>query len=137
MPTRTEGSLKHQAEAGSLEPLAIFKDIEAQPPLMRPKVARAYRGVEGNWPLTFANAQEGRSGEARLYFNVEPRAIMKMVSGSVSLRKYPQLRRLEVGASVRVRGRIQKVDTFFIELEIRDLVFAKVAVAAHCSPRRL
>ena len=130
MPTRTDSSLKHQAKAGSLVPSAIFKEIEAQPPLMRPQVARAYRGMEGNWPLTFANAQEGRSGEARLYFNVEPHAIMKMVSGSVSLRKYPQLRRLEVGAAVRVRGRIQKVDTFFIELDIQNLVFTKSAVAA-------
>ncbi|MDP3723181.1 MAG: hypothetical protein Q8R91_06785 [Candidatus Omnitrophota bacterium] len=109
---------------------AIFKEIKAQPPLMRQQAARAYCGMEGDWPLTFANAQEGRPGEAHLYFNIEPYS-MRMIRGNVSLRKYPKLRRLEVGASVRVRGNIQKVDTFFIELDIRDLVFAKAAEAAH------
>lgn len=126
MPTRTNSSaksLKHQTRVSALEPSAIFKEIEAQPPLMRPQAARAYRGMEGDWPLTFANAQEGRSGEAHLYFNFEPHA-MRMISGIVSLRKYPQLRQLEVGTPVRVRGRIQKVDAFFIELDIRDLVFS-------------
>lgn len=110
---------------------AIFKEIKAQPPLMRPQAARAYQGMEGDWPLTFANAEEGRSGEARLYFTVEPDAVMKMVSGNVSLRKYPQLRRLQVGSPVRVRGTIQTVDTFFINLDIQDLAFAKAAEAAH------
>ena len=135
MPTRTNSLLKHQTKVGALEPSAIFKAIEAQPPLMRPQAARAYRGMESDWPLTFANAQARRSGEARLYFNFEPHAIMKMVSGSVSLRKYPQLRQLQVGTPIRVRGRIQKVDTFFIELEIRDLVFAKAAEAVQCPPQ--
>ena len=123
MPTQTNSSPKRRTKAGSLEPSAIFKEIEAQPPLMRPQAARAYQGMESDWPLTFANAQEGRSGEAHLYFNFEPHA-MRMVRGNASLRKYPQLRRLQVGAPVRVRGRIKKVDTFFIELDIQDLVFA-------------
>ena len=131
MPTQTNSSPKRQTKARSLELSAIFKEIEAQPPLMRPQAARAYCGMEGDWPLTFANAQEGRSGEAHLYFNVEPDAVMKMVSGNVSLRKYPQLRRHQVGSPVRVRGKIQKVDAFFINLEIRDLVFAKAAKATH------
>ena len=131
MPIRTSRSPKHQTKVTVLEPSAIFKEIETQPPLMRPQAARAYRGMESDWPLTFANAQARPSGEARLYFNFEPHAIMKMVSGSVSLRKYPQLRQLQVGTPIRVRGRIQKVDAFFIELEIRDLVFAKAAEAAH------
>ena len=130
MPTQTNSLPTRRTKAGSLEPSAIFKEIEAQPPLMRPQAARAYQGMEGDWPLTFANAQEGRSGEAHLYFNFEPHA-MRMVRGNVSLRRYPQLRRLQVGAPVRVRGRIQKVDAFFINLEIRDLVFATAAAAAH------
>ncbi len=134
MPTRTNSSPKRQAKTGSLEPSEIFKEIETQPPLMRPQAARAYCGLEGDWPLTFANAQEGRSGEAHLYFNFEPHD-MRVIRGNVSLRKYPQLRQLHVGAPVRVRGKIQKVDAFFINLEIRDLVFAKVAEAAHCPPR--
>lgn len=135
MPTQTDSSAKRQAKTGSLEPSAIFKKIEAQPPLMRPQAARAYQGMEGDWPLTFANAQEGRSGEAHLYFKFEPHG-MRMIRGNVSLRKYPQLRQLHVGTPVRVRGRIQRVDAFFINLEIRDLVFAKTAEAAHCPPRQ-
>ena len=107
MPTRTNSSPKRQTKARSLEPSAIFKEIEAQPPLMRQQAARAYCGMEGDWPLTFANAQEGRPGEAHLYFNVEPYSL-RMIRGNVSLRKYPQLRQLHVGAPVRVRGRIQK-----------------------------
>lgn len=130
MPTQTNSSPKRQAKAGSLEPSAIFREIEAQPPLMRSQAARAYQGMEGDWPLTFANAQEGRSGEAHLYFNFEPHAL-RMIRGNVSLRKYPQLRQLHVGTPVRVRGRIQKIDAFFINLEIQDLVFAKAAEAAH------
>ena len=130
MPTQTDSSPKRQTKTRSLEPSAIFKEIEAQPPLMRSRAARAYQGMEGDWPLTFANAQEERSGEAHLYFNFEPHGL-RMIRGNVSLRKYPQLRQLHVGTPVRVRGKIQKVDTFFIELEIRDLVFAKVAAAVH------
>jgi len=114
-----------------MEPSVIFAEIEAQPPLMRQQAARAYCGIESDWLLTFANAKEGRPGEAHLYFNVEPHAIMKMVSGTVSLRKYPQLRQLQVGAPVRVRGKIQKVDPFFINLEIQDLVLPQAAEAAH------
>lgn len=130
MPTQTNSSPKRKTKVRSLELSGIFKEIEAQPPLMRPQAARAYQGMEGDWPLTFANAQEGRSGEAHLYFNFEPHGL-RMIRGNVSLRKYPQLRQLHVGAPVRVRGKIQKVDTFFIELEIQDLVFAKAAEAAH------
>lgn len=130
MPIQTNGSRKRHAKVRSPEPSAIFKEIDAQPPLMRPQAARTYCGLEGDWPLTFANAQEGRSGEAHLYFNFEPHGL-RMIRGNVSLRKYPQLRHLHVGTPVRVRGRIQKVDTFFINLEIRDLVFAKAAEAAH------
>ena len=130
MPTQTNSSRKHQAGIPSPKPSAIFKEIDAQPPLMRPQTARAYCGLEGDWPLTFADAQEGHSGEAHLYFNFEPHNI-RMIRGNVSLRKYPQLRQLQVGEPVRVRGRIQKVDAFFINLEIRDLVFAKAAEAAH------
>ncbi|MBI3321086.1 MAG: hypothetical protein HYZ91_02325 [Candidatus Omnitrophica bacterium] len=114
------------AKRKRLNPTAIFDEVQAQPPLMRPQAARAYQGMEGDWSLTFANAQEGRSGEAHLYFNFEPHG-MKLIRGNVPLRKYPQLRQLQVGAPVRVHGRIQKVDTFFINLEIRDLVFAKTA----------
>ena len=127
MPTKPH---RVAATHKSLDPSAIFSEIEAQPPLMRPQAARAYQGMEGNWPLTFPNAQEGRSGQAHLYFNFEPHA-MRLIRGTASLRKYPQLKQLQVGAPVRVRGRIQKVDAFFISLDIRDLAFAKAAEAAH------
>ena len=136
MPTQTDRSPKRQTKTRSLEPSAIFKEIEAQPPLMRSRAARAYQGMESDWSLIFANAQEGRSGDARLYFNCEPRRMMGMISGNASLRKYPQLRRLQAGTPVRVRGTIQKVDACFIELEIRDLVFAMASEAAHCPPRQ-
>lgn len=116
-------------EVKTFESGEIFAAIEAQPPLMRPQAACAYRGLEGDWPLTFANAQEGRSGEVRLYFNIEPHSI-KLVSGNVSLRKYPQLRQLQVGTPIRVHGTIRNIDALFIKLDIRNLVFAKAAEAA-------
>ena len=111
-----------EAKARVLEPSVIFKEIEEQPPLMRPNAARAYRGMEADWVLKFANAKPERSDKVSVYFNVEPHDI-RMVTGSVSLRKYPELEKLPVGAPVRVCGRIQKADTLFIELEIRDMKF--------------
>ena len=130
MPTRADSSLKAEPKTGSRGLSTIIEEIQAQPPLMRPQAARAYHGIEGEWVLTFANAQEGPSGQARLYFTAEPHA-MKMINGRVSLRKYPQLRQLQVGAPVRVRGTIRRIEPLFIELDIRDLVFAKPAEAIH------
>lgn len=117
-----------QTNAQSI-PAQIFWEIEAQPPLMRPQVARAYRGMDVDWPLTFANAKAGRTGEASVYFHYESHRL-SLVTGDVLLRKYPQLKQLRIGAPVQVRGRIRTADTLFIELDIRDLVFAKAAKAA-------
>ena len=129
MPTRANGSLKPRTVSAP-EPSAIFKAIKAQPPLLRSRVSRSYCGMEADWALTFADAHEGHPGEALVYFSAEPLG-MRLVRGSVTLRKYPQLRRLHAGAPVRVRGRIQKADAFSLELEIRDLVFARAVEAAH------
>jgi hypothetical protein len=122
MPTRTAN------QKTPVQLADVFENIKTQPPLMRERVARSYHGAEGEWPLTFANAKQIRAGRAELYFNVEPHAIY-LVSGAVSLRKYPQLRQLQVGAPVRVRGRIQEADTLMIRLDIEGLVFAEAAEA--------
>ena len=102
-------------------PSQIFADIEAQPPLMRPQTARAYRGMAVDWSLTFANAKADRAGEVSVYFHSESHRL-SMVTGKVSLRRYPQLKQLRIGTLVHVRGKIREADTLFIELELTDLL---------------
>lgn len=107
-----------------LTPAQVFAEIEAQPPLMRPQTARAYLGMDVDWPLTFANAKAGRAGEVSVYFHSESHRL-SLVTGDVSLRKYPQLKQLRIGAPVHVRGKIRNADALFIELEITDLLLTQ------------
>lgn len=120
MPTRTDGSLKRQAKAGSLEPSAIFKEIEAKPPLMREQAKAKYIGKQVKWTLTFLDGREGQDGEAHLTFHFNPQDI-RMVSGNVFLSEYPRLRSMQPREALRVRGAIRKIDSLCIELEISEL----------------
>jgi hypothetical protein len=102
----------------------IFAEIEAQPPLMRRKFIEQYLGVEVEWPAILSNASEDESEQARLICRSDAHAT-KMITGTVSLTDYPQLRHTHVGEPLRLHGRIRKIDTLSIDLEILDLVFSK------------
>ena len=117
-------------------PAEIFAAIEAQPPLMGQQAAGAYISEEVHWVLTFSNGSESRPGEAWLIFQFDSHDL-KMVTGRAVLSDYPSLRVIRPGETVLVRGRIKKIDELglSIELEIQDLMFTKVAAAAHCPPR--
>ena len=120
MPTRTDDSLKRRGRLGLLEPSTIFKDIEAQPPLMRDEVMQTYIGRKVNWQLTFRNGQVGDRDEAWLIFDAEPKGV-RMVTGTVPLSKYPRLRTLPSGEIIHVRGRIRKIDAVCVDLDIAEL----------------
>jgi len=107
-----------------LDPATIFAEIKAQPPLMRPQATQAYLGRSVDWSVIFANASEQPSGRAHLIFRFNQHD-MGMITGAASLAQYPQLRSLRSGERIQVRGRIRKIDTLSIELEIRDLGLPK------------
>ena len=106
----------------SLEAGNIFAQIDARPPLMRQAAARTYIGSEVDWPMIYRDGYELSSGWVRLLFTPE-RKSLQMIAGTAALSDYPQLKRLQVGAAVRVCGTISKVEALQIELDIRRLTF--------------
>jgi len=94
-----------------------------------------YLGQNVDWVLTFRNGSKDDRGQAWLIFSTQPYGI-QMVTGTVRLSDYPSLKSLPSGKAVRVRGRVRKIDTNCIDLEINRLTFPKPAEAAHCPPRR-
>jgi hypothetical protein len=104
-----------------LDPANIFAEIEAHPPLMRAEAANTYVGKDIDWLLTFFSGHELGIGRARLTFRIASQGI-GMVVGAVSLSDYPWLKSLHADEPVRVRGRIRKIDTMSIELEISELL---------------
>ena len=117
MPAKIDSISKVRAPT----PTEIFAAIEAQPPLMRAETARAYIGTEVDWPVTFADGHETDPGQARLSFRFEPNEVRKVV-GEASLSRYPQLRSMQVGEPLHVRGKIHEINTLIIELEITNLL---------------
>ncbi len=119
-----------KSHALSLKPSDIFTEVEALPPLMRERAAKAYIGKEIDWVLVFENGSEDERGHAHLVFSFRPHSV-RMVMGEVPLEEHPDLRSMLSGTAVHVCGRIRKVDALTIELEIRELVSPKVAEVAH------
>ena len=113
----------------ALNPVTIFTEVEAQPPLMRQQASKAYVGKTVNWPVIFANASEQPSGQAHLIFRFDEHNV-RMIVGEVPLTQYPQLRSLRSGERLRVRGTIRKIDVLFIELEIQELLLPRVRVCS-------
>ena len=129
MPTRIDSSLKHQAKAGSLVPSAIFKEIEAQPPLMRPELVRQYIGMDVDWPATLADAREQRPGEIHVVGWSTSRG-NRLIVVDVPFSAYPHLKTVRVNDPFRVKGKIKRIDAIAIELEIAELLFASQATAS-------
>ena len=118
------------SEDRSIEPAAIFAEMDAQPPLMRPQAVAVYLGREVCWSLRFANATEPSQGQTRLIFRFSSHSI-RMVVGDVTLSAYPSMTGTRVNENVLVRGRVRKIDNLCIELEIHDLVLSRTLQAAH------
>ena len=113
-----------------VDPTGIAREIESQPPLMREQAASAYLGKEVDWCVAYRNAYELSSRRVQLLLAYEARHA-PMITGTVALSEYPELKRLRAGETVRVRGTIRGVDMLQIALDIRELVFPKTAEAAH------
>lgn len=109
-----------------LTPVQVFDEYKAQPPLMRPRFAKKYVGMEVDWPVRFADAWKSGK-EIRVAFHVE---LLRGISGSVPRSMYPQLEHLHANEPLRIRGRIRSVSTLWIELDITELLFCIEAVAA-------
>ena len=112
------------------QPSAIFEEIESHPPLMRDQAKTKYIGKQVTWAVTFLDGKEDQEGKAQLAFHFAPNDL-RMIIGSVILSDYPRLRALRSGEFLRVRGTIRKFSALSVELNIRDLAFAKIAAAAH------
>ena len=111
------------SDVAFLDPANIFAEVDAHPPLMREEAIKTCVGKDVDWLLTFFNGYELGVGRARLMFRIASQGI-GMVAGTVSLSDYPWLKSFHAGDAVRVRGRIRTIDTFSIELEIRELLLA-------------
>ena len=114
-----------------ITPSEIFAEVEARPPLMRPRFAEKYLGVEVDWPVRFADAWEKDAEMLRVAFHLEA-ATIQAIMGEVRRADHPQLERLHAREPLRVRGRIRSVRAHWIELDITELLFClEVAEAAH------
>ena len=118
-----------------VDPAGIAREIESQLPLMRQEAASAYLGKDVDWFVAYRNAYEISSRRAQLLFAYEA-SHAPMITGTVALSEYPQLKRLRAGESVRVRGTIRGVDMLQIALDIKELVLPKTVEVAHCPPRQ-
>ncbi len=112
-----------------MTPKQIFEEMDALPPLWRPKFIERLVGIEVDWPVTFADAWETDGKAVRVAFHFEPMSV-RGIMGTVSLETYPQLERLRAGERLRVRGRIRKIDRMFLEMDISDLLFCVEAEPA-------
>ena len=110
-----------------LQPAAIGADIDAQPPLKRQEICQAYVGKEVDWLATFINGWKEPKGRAGLAFQVEPHGMT--IFGMVPLASYPWLESLGADETVRVRGRIRKVNALSITLDILELSVPEPAKA--------
>jgi hypothetical protein len=111
-------------------PSEIFKEVDAQPPLMRPQVIGKYLGKTVHWSVTLANAEEFGEGQAHLICRFDPDHV-RMVTVNVSLSEYPKLRSMRVGERVQVRGTIARIDTLSIKLDDAELVFSRLVGMLH------
>ena len=100
------------------DPSAIFAEIKSYPPLMREEVQRPYIGREVEWRLAFSGGSI-REGQASLCFFI--RQEFGMVVGDVPLARYPWLKSLPSDETVRIGGRIRKIDPSTIHLDISRL----------------
>ena len=105
-----------------ITPSEIFAEVEALPPLMRPRFAEKYLGVEVDWPVRFADAWEKDAEMLRVAFHLEV-ATIQAIMGEVRRSEHPQLERLHAREPLRVHGRIRRVERLSIELDITELVF--------------
>lgn len=104
-----------------MTPEEIFAEFEAQPPLMRPRFAEKYVGMEINWLVRLADAwQAGKN--TRVAFHVDTLGI-HAIGGEVPRAQYPQLEYLHAREPLRIRGRIRSVSSLWIELDISELLF--------------
>lgn len=122
MPTR----ISHVSMTKSLEPSAIFAEIESHPPLMREQAKTAYIGKEVAWSVIFVNGYQQSSGEARLTFQPEPNEI-KFISVTARLTDYPWLTSTRAGETVHLRGNIRNINTLSIEVSLKELCPAQPA----------
>lgn len=106
------------------EPSQILTAIETQPPLMRDEYARAYLNQSVEWLLIFRNAGRNDGNKVWLIFTTEPFGV-QMVTGTVDLGGYPELKSLPAGTTVHVQGRIQKISASTIDLAIDNLTLPK------------
>ena len=100
----------------------IYEQIQRLPILSRKGLEDSYTGHLVRWVLTLQSIGGTESGQAALYF-LEGNGIIPNITCSVSLRDYPQLKRLHDGASLIVRGRIKRVHGPSIELADVELTF--------------
>lgn len=117
------------SDVRSIEPPAIFAEIDAQPPLMRQRAAAIYLGKEVCWSLKFRNATEFSPGQAHLMFGFG-NEIVRMVTGEISLATHPGLVTARVGENLLVRGHLRRIDNMTIELDISDIVLSSNLEAA-------
>ena len=112
----------------NLTPTQIFKEFDQMPPLQRPRLTEHLQGETVDWSVRLANAWQNNDETVRVAFRYGPPTVQSII-GNVRRSDYPQLEHLQVGESLRVRGRIRLVSTLWIELDITELLFCIETVA--------
>ena len=97
---------------------------------MRQEAANAYLGKDVGWFVVYRNAYTISSSRVQLLFAYEA-SHAPVITGTVALSEYPQLKRLRAGETVQVRGTIRNVDMLQISLDITELVLPKTVEVAH------
>ena len=113
-----------------LEPSHIYQDVESHPPLMQEEAQRKYIGQEVEWRLAFFSGSM-QQDQAHLMFRCELRQVRPFggITGTVSLSSYPWLKTLPADEPVLVKGRIRRVNSMTIELDILELSIPEPATA--------
>ena len=97
----------------------IIKEIDAARPLQREDVAKTYLNIPVDWILFFSNGFPTKSNEYFLHFRSTPKRdiFSARVAFDVPQKNNDDLRLLQEGARLHVRGRIEKiiVDTIYLK----------------------
>ena len=87
-----------------------MKELEAARPLQRPAIAKTFVGVPVEWDLSFSDATVRETDASLIFYSPGDRGLHPGVVCNVSAKRAAELRFLERGTLVHIRGKIRKIE---------------------------
>jgi len=117
----------------------IIKELDDMPPLHIDDITKNYIGFDVNWITRYSSASKYKDDliTVSLTIGLKHTPMPILISCTVKLSDYRQFSILKSGAKVRVVGKIDKFDHYYINLSDVKLFFLNRTVAGKRSASRL